>query len=275
MNCFFALKYFSLKSITLTLLNLKRMAVALQKSRTETSLRTKAVSCVGFLVCLSILIGLIVVFKEHLMQLLTYMENKSRTNMVESQLLMLLLFACVSLPIFWGYSACMFTCGFIYSFLYGFLLVVFYSTIGMSFSFFVCRYALHNWAQNHVNQLAYLKAISSIIESDEKGVRVIFLTRLIPIPFGIANAMFSVTNVKFYKYIVSSIVGIMPVQLIFCYMGSTVKSMKDAMVSGSTVRTASFVFILQISLAICIMYYVLNTAKKELDKHLNAMTDVV
>lgn len=66
----------------------------------------------------------------------------------------------------------------------------------------------------------------------------------------------------------ASIVGLMPTQLILCYIGSTLKSMSDVLSNDSTARTASFVFIVQLIIAIAAMYYILNAAKKELDKHI-------
>ena len=237
--------------------------------------KAKGLSCIWILSCLAICVLVTIFFKQNLISLLAYLETKSNTNLFEFHAIMLILFACVSLPILWGYSACVFTCAFIYSFSKGFVLVVLYSGVGMTFSFFVCRYWLKDWAQKYVNKIDHLKAISSIIESNENGLKVLVLTRLIPIPFGFTNAMFSITDVKFHKFFITSLFGIMPSQMIFCYMGTTVKSLTEVLVSESTVRMASLVFLFQLSIAACVMYYILNAAKKELDKHLNNQIDCI
>ena len=90
-----------------------------------------------------------------------------------------------------------------------------------------------------------------------------------PIPFGLANTLFSVTDVDFKKYIIASVIGLMPSQLILCYMGSTLKSMSDVLVNDKTAKTASFVFIIQLFIAIGVLYYILHAAKNELNKHLD------
>lgn len=63
--------------------------------------------------------------------------------------------------------------------------------------------------------------------------------------------------------------GLVPTQLILCYIGSTLKSMSDVLSNDSTARTASFVFVVQLIVAFAAMYYILNAAKKELDKHIS------
>lgn len=45
--------------------------------------------------------------------------------------------------------------------------------------------------------------------------------------------------------------------------------MSDVLANDNTARTASFVFVVQLIVAIAVMYYILKTAKYELDKHIN------
>ena len=90
-----------------------------------------------------------------------------------------------------------------------------------------------------------------------------------PIPFGLANALFAVTEVNFKIYILASVVGLIPSQLILCYMGSTLKSMSDVLANEKTAQTAYFVFVVQLIIAVVVLYYILNLAKQELEKHLN------
>lgn len=90
-----------------------------------------------------------------------------------------------------------------------------------------------------------------------------------PIPFGLANTLFAVTEVNFKIYILASVVGLIPSQLILCYMGSTLKSMSDVLANEKTAQTAYFVFLVQLVIAIVVLYYILSLAKQELEKHLN------
>lgn len=90
-----------------------------------------------------------------------------------------------------------------------------------------------------------------------------------PLPFGLANALYAVTDVDFRIYILASVIGLIPSQLILCYMGSTLKSMSDVLANEKTAQTAYLVFIIQLLIAIIVLYYILNLAKMELEKHMN------
>jgi protein maelstrom len=180
----------------------------------------------------------------------------------------IILFICVSLPILWGYLVCVIICSYVYGLFYGFLIVCLYSSIGMAVSFFVCRYMFYDCAHQRVQSVAYLRAISTVIESQDKGFQIIFLSRLMPIPFGLANTVFAVTDVCFRKYLMASVIGLVPSHIILCYMGSTLKSMTDVLVNENTAKTAYLVFVVQMIIAVLVMYYILKAAKHELNKHL-------
>ena len=90
-----------------------------------------------------------------------------------------------------------------------------------------------------------------------------------PLPFGLANLAFAVTNVNFFIYLGSSVVGLLPSQFILCYVGSTLKSMSDVLVNESTAKTGWLVFLFQLIIACFVMYYILTLAKLEMEKHIN------
>lgn len=230
-------------------------------------LSIKNFSFFGLFTCLATLV-LAFLFKDYVIYLLSYLDLKSRENIVEFHLILVVLFICVSLPMLWGYIICVLICSYVYSFMYGFMLVSCYSAIGMSSSFVICRYMFYEFAHQRVKNVAYLSAISNLIESREKGFQIIFLSRLMPIPFGLANSLFAVTDVQFTKYMVASVIGLIPTQLILCYMGSTLKSMSDVLDNEHTAKTASLVFIVQLFIAFGVMYYILHAAKNELNKHI-------
>jgi protein maelstrom len=234
----------------------------------------KNFSYFGLISCLVTLV-LAFLFKDYLVTILSYLEAKSSSNLIEFHLILLLLYIGVSLPILWGYLICILICSYVYSFMNGFILVVFYSGVGMGISFFICRYMFYDCAHQRVKSIAYLQAISTVIESNDKGFQIIFLSRIMPIPFGLVNTLFSVTDVQFKKYMIASLVGLMPTQLILCYMGSTLKSMSDVLVNEETAKTASLVLVVQLIIAIGAMYYILNAAKNELDKHLNKTSNAI
>ncbi|CAF1032204.1 unnamed protein product [Brachionus calyciflorus] len=235
---------------------------------TKKKINLKNFSYFGVLTCLITLV-LAFLFKDNFIYILSYLDRVSTSNIIEFHVILIVLFIGVSLPILWGYIVCVLILSYVYSFLLGFVLVSLYSSIGMSVAYFTCRYAFYECAHQRVKSVSYLLAISNLIESNDKGFRIIFLSRLMPIPFGLANTLFSVTDVDFKKYLSASVIGLMPSQLILCYMGSTLKSMTDVLVNDKTARTASLVFIAQLLIAIGVLYYILHAAKYELNKHLD------
>jgi len=235
---------------------------------TAPSLKYGKFSFFGFFTCLLTLV-LAFLFKEYLINILSYLEKKSSSNLIEFHFILIILFILMSLPVLSPYIVCVLICSYVYGFFCGFSLVVIYTVIGMTCSFFICRYMFFELAHSKVRQLAYLDAICSLIQSNEQGYKIIFLSRLMPLPFGLANLAFAVTNVKFGIYILASAVGLLPSQLIICYMGSTLKSMSDVLANESTAKTASFVFVFQLIIAIFVMYYILHAAKIELQKHID------
>ena len=126
---------------------------------------------IGFFTCLTSLV-LAFLFKDYLINLLTYLENKSSSNLVEFHIILFMLYVGVSLPILWGYIICILVCSYVYAFFYGFMFVILYSTLGMTISFFVCRYMFKDYAHATVNNVAYLRAICDLIQSHDKGYKI-------------------------------------------------------------------------------------------------------
>lgn len=231
------------------------------------------ISFFGLFTCLTTLI-LAFLFKEHLINILTYLEEKSRTNLIEFHIILIILYILMSLPVLSPYIICILISSYVYGFFYGFPLVIIYTIIGMTFSFFICRYLFFDFAHNYVRNFVYLKVICSIIQSSERGYKIIFLSRLMPLPFGLANLAFAITNVDFSTYLVSSVIGLLPSHLILCYVGSTLKSMSDVLINENTAQTGWLVFVLQLIIACFVMYYILNLAKTEMEKHINSDKEI-
>jgi len=227
----------------------------------------KNFSLIGIFTCLATLV-LAFIFKDDFIYVLSYLEQKSNSNIVQFHILLIILFTFVSLPILWGYTICTLICAYVYSFFYGFLLVMLYSAIGMTISFYVCRYVFYDCAHQRVKSINYLQAISSIIESNDKGFKIIILSRLMPLPFGLVNTLFSVMDIHYKSYIINSLIGLAPTQLVLCYMGSTLKSMSDVLANQSTAKTASVVFLFQLIVSVGVLMYILTAAKHELEKHI-------
>lgn len=142
-----------------------------------------------FLVFLLIGIVLVVLAKSHLSQLLNLLEH---LPWFESTVIFIFLFTIISFPFGIGYIVLNMVAGYLYGFVKGQLLVMISVTAGITISFFFCRLWFRDYARKMVMSNA-MQAIMRVVEG-KNGLKVIVLTRLTPIPFGLQNVLFSVSG---------------------------------------------------------------------------------
>lgn len=144
---------------------------------------------VPFLLFLIVCVAFIVLCREYLVPFLDWLQ---KLPAVESIVVFILLFTLVSFPMTFGYIILNLAAGYLYGVIWGQVVVTTSVAVGMSFAFLVCRgYCqdlAHRWMDLHS-----VKAIIRVVEGP-KGFRVVALTRLTPIPFGLQNAMFAVSH---------------------------------------------------------------------------------
>mmetsp|Transcript_20535 Transcript_20535/g.28812 ORF Transcript_20535/g.28812 Transcript_20535/m.28812 type:complete len:163 (+) Transcript_20535:387-875(+) len=52
-----------------------------------------------------------------------------------------------------------------------------------------------------------------------------FLARLSPIPFGLQNSFFALTDISFWDYLLSTWVGLLPFQILWTHFGTTLRNL--------------------------------------------------
>jgi len=90
---------------------------------------------------------------------------------------------------------------------------------GSILGFWSCRVLCKGWFQRKINESPTLQAFMHTMES--KGFYLILIMRMAPIPFGVQNGLFSVSNVSVLSFSVATIVGLVPEILMLVYMGTT------------------------------------------------------
>ncbi|CAF2312107.1 unnamed protein product [Rotaria sp. Silwood2] len=175
------------------------------------------------------------------------------------------LFTLVSLPFAWA-------CGFLYGLVYGMIFIVVYVSIGLSLSFYICNYILtHNFRiiKNLKTTFESSEIIQTIIKvlNSVDGYKIIFLSRLTPIPLGLQNGFYSISNIPFRIYLFWSLCGLIPTQFIYCLLGSRLHSMTDLMLIDKRTKTVGIVVgLCECFMTLVLTYYVFHTAKKVLNK---------
>lgn len=107
------------------------------------------------------------------------------------------------------------------------------------------------------------RAILRVI-SGPRAFKVVLLARLTPIPFGLQNTIFGVSNVHRNSYYLGTLIGLFPAQLINVYIGSSLRSMHDVFTNHSTALASYGIFGVQICIGIVLMAWVVHRARREL-----------
>lgn len=98
---------------------------------------------------------------------------------------------------------------------------------------------------------------------DKHAFKLCLMIRSSPIPFGLQNGIFSVSNIPLLTYITSTFLGLIPEQLVLVYMGSTAKDITDIL-SGS-VHTAGYqqmLLFMQFIVCVLLLLFLIYTGRR-------------
>ena len=138
----------------------------------------------------ALLLGLVLMFlcRRYLKDLLEWLQNLDKW---QALFLFLVMFTIVSFPMTWGYIVLNVAAGYLYGFKVGLVVVLVCVAFGLSTAFMVCRRFLRDYVRSKLESDS-LKAIMRVVEG-KRGFKVIALTRLTPVPFGLQNGLFAVS----------------------------------------------------------------------------------
>lgn len=127
--------------------------------------------------------------RGHLSQMLNWLEH---LPWLESIIVFVVLFTIVCLPFGFGYIILNVMAGYLYGLVRGQVVVMVAVGVGVSVSFLLCRSWFRDYAKDLVTSSA-LRAVMRVVEG-KNGIKVIMLTRLTPIPVGLQNTLFAVSD---------------------------------------------------------------------------------
>ncbi|CAF1227116.1 unnamed protein product [Didymodactylos carnosus] len=178
-----------------------------------------------------------------------------------------------------GYILLNISCGFLYGLIYGFLSIIMYACIGLTVSFWLCRYLLMRNLfckklnlKTTVDQNRIIQTLIKILMSQD-GYKIILLGRLTPIPLGLQNGFYSITNIEFRTYLFWSLCGLAPTQFIYCFLGTRLHSMTDLILIDKRTKTVGIItLVAECFMTLFLTWYVFHTAKKVLNRLLLTQT---
>ncbi|XP_075406943.1 transmembrane protein 64 [Tenrec ecaudatus] len=197
--------------------------------------------------------------RRYLQHLLLWVES---LDSLLGVLLFVVGFIVVSFPCGWGYILLNVAAGYLYGFVLGMGLMMVGVLIGTFIAHVVCKRLLTAWVAAKIQSSEKLSAVIRVVEGGS-GLKVVALARLTPIPFGLQNAVFSITDLSLPNYLMASSLGLLPTQLLNSYLGTTLRTMEDVIAEQSV--SGYFVFCLQIIISIGLMFYVVHRAQVELN----------
>lgn len=142
-------------------------------------------ACILMAVCFSS----VALVRQYLKDLLLWVEG---LDSLVGALLFIVGLIIVSFPCGWGYIVLNVAAGYLYGFVLGMGLVIVGVLIGTFVAHLVCKRLLTDWVLNKVGNSEQLSAVIRVVEGGS-GLKVVALARLTPIPFGLQNAVFSVS----------------------------------------------------------------------------------
>ncbi|CDQ98742.1 unnamed protein product [Oncorhynchus mykiss] len=154
--------------------------------------KSSLLACILTAVCFSS----VALVRQYLKDLLLWVES---LDSLVGALLFIVGLIVVSFPFGWGYIVLNVAAGYLYGFVLGMGLVMVGVLIGTFVAHLVCKRLLTDWVVNKVGNSEQLSAVIRVVEGGS-GLKVVALARLTPIPFGLQNAVFSVSMVEILIY---------------------------------------------------------------------------
>nr|XP_022338199.1 transmembrane protein 64-like [Crassostrea virginica]XP_022338200.1 transmembrane protein 64-like [Crassostrea virginica]XP_022338201.1 transmembrane protein 64-like [Crassostrea virginica]XP_022338202.1 transmembrane protein 64-like [Crassostrea virginica]XP_022338203.1 transmembrane protein 64-like [Crassostrea virginica] len=216
---------------------------------------------ISSVILISIICILVVTCRNYVKDLLLWLEQ---TDPYISVFIFLLLFIVTSFPMAWGYILLMVAAGYLYGYLYGPMVVLICGTVGI----IVAHVVMKNCCRDFIKRRFYnskMEAVIKVVESSQ-GFKLIALSRLTPIPFGLQNGLFALTDISLWSYCAASTIGLLPTTVLNCYMGSTLRTMSDVLTDQSNQATGYLILSVQIMLTVVLLWVVIRKARSELKK---------
>lgn len=112
------------------------------------------------------------------------------------------------------------------------------STLGAAIGFMLSRYVARERFVRLMGKYPQFAMIDQAIFRE--GWKIVGLLRMCPIPFGISNYAYGLTKVPFRHYLAATVLGMLPGETVFVYLGAAGRQFGD--VGGSpAVRALSWV----------------------------------
>ncbi|XP_029835969.2 transmembrane protein 64 [Ixodes scapularis] len=196
--------------------------------------------------------------KQYARHWLLWLDSQDRETVC---LVFLIMYTLVAFPLTWGYILLNFACGYHFGLVLGVAVTAGAATFGISVAHTVMKRFFLGFIMARLLSSDVVRSTLALLDTGH-AFKVVIISRLTPIPFGLQNAMFAVSHISLGRYVTASALGLVPTQVINVYLGTTVRSMEEVL--DTTAATGYAVLLAQVVLSIGLMGLIVRKARKEL-----------
>eukprot|EP00128_Syssomonas_multiformis_P001795 Colp12_sorted_trinity150504_noHs@4056 len=183
--------------------------------------------------------------------------------------MMVFVYILLAFPFAVGYTPMALASGFCFGVLYGTITVSAGSMAGATVIYLLCKTTWKREIEKYVHKKPALRAIAEAVKKE--GAKIIFLGRLTPIPFGVQNTIYSVSQIPFRVYFTATFLGLLPEQIMYAYMGHKMINLSEVMAGRQSMdNTQKAMFAAEILLIVLLVAFITRIVRKALADALNS-----
>jgi uncharacterized membrane protein YdjX (TVP38/TMEM64 family) len=115
-------------------------------------------------------------------------------------------------------------CGFLFGVTKGTVVAAVGSTLGATTAFLIARFGGRRFIRAKVARKIRFRRLDRAAR--HHGFTIVLLTRMSPVfPFNLLNYVFGLTSVHFRDYLFATLIGVVPVSILYVYVGSLMKTL--------------------------------------------------
>ena len=120
---------------------------------------------------------------------------------------------------------------------WGLIWVIIGSNAGANLAFLLGRYVARDWVRARIEGHARFRAVDQAVR--QEGWKIVGLLRLSPLfPYNLLNYAFGLTSVRWWQYALATLLGMLPVNVMYVYIGYASVSVAQSRSLG-TAQTVS------------------------------------
>lgn len=149
----------------------------------------------------------------------------------------------------------------------GTAIVWFSSIVGESTAFLLGRFLLRGWVAKLTRDFDNWQAIEAALTHD--GWKLVVLLRLAPLlPFVVINYAFGLTSLPFWQYLWPSMLGCLPGSVLYVYLGTQAKDLRDAMTLHSGRNGRIWIAVGSVISCVVVLLFTTFYAKRAIQRRL-------